>query len=172
MKKIVISSLLLFALCGCNQQNVTETVSEITLTPAEVKKITISDTNTAAVLNKYEGCAYDFDLDGVEDEVFLSTDAKKDEDGEYMWDDSHEWKLTVSTDKGKYILYDEYIHGNPELSLREYYNEDGSTYPILHLTISTGSSFEIREYKYDNGVFNESTIYNSGYINEISIEKY
>ena len=170
MKRIIIALVFVCSLCGCSKE-VVNTSSQVSPSPhvKEIKKTEVSYENN---MNKYEGCSYDFDSDGDEEEVLLLTDAKKDETGEYMWDDSHHWQLVVNTTDGGYTLYDEYVHGMLELNLSEYYSEDGNTHPIVRLSISTGASFTIKEYRFDYNVFKETTAYDTGYINELLIEKY
>lgn len=179
MKKTVLALLIALSLCGCTSvQQASDPETSPAVTPnttqagesaAPERKIEISgDTSKYDAMTKYEDCVTDITGSG-EDEIALLTSAEKDPEGEFMWDDSQDWALTVKNGSGVYVLYDENTRGTPALNVSEYY-DDGST--VIRLTLSSSSGFEIREYRYSDNAFSEKVAYSTGAINELSINKY
>lgn len=123
-------------------------------------------------MNKYSGCVYDINGDGAEEEILLLTSAKKDSDGEYVWDDSQSWALIVKTDDGVYPLFEEHAHGKLKLYVSERYDNNGDIRPIIRLEASSSSEFSIKEYSYNGEDFEKKVVYDAGVINELSTEEY
>lgn len=175
MKKIIFALAALTLFSGCAK----EELPQDTATPVtslnvseEYKKIEKTDNISHDCLNKYQDCYYDFDTDGVEEAVTLYTSAEKDENGEFMWDDSQDWLLTVEGNNGNYILCDSHTHGKLDLFVSENYGSNGEITPSIRLVVSAGSGFEIKEYTYSDGNFFEQTVYNAGDLNELPVYQY
>lgn len=167
MKKLLVIMLITLLFSACEKPVAPTPVNE------NATKIELSQPGEKFdEMSNYEGCTYDFDADGNDEHILLMTDAKKDKDGEYMWDDSHHWILAVETEDGIYNLYDNYLHGMLSLNVGEVYDENDTPYPIIRLAISSSSGFSINEYKYTENSFMMETVYDTGYINELSIEKF
>lgn len=169
MKKLCILIMVTMILSGCTTGKRNE-IENFENSPKIIKAE--EDLGKYDFLTRYAGCEYDITDDGVEEEFLLLTSAKKDDSGEYMWDDSQEWALIVKSDMGTYTLFNEYMRGKIDFYLSERYESDGSISPVIRLEVSSGSEFFIKEYTYNNDAFEEKMVYNSGAINEISIEKY
>lgn len=100
---------------------------------------------------------FDFDNDDKEDTIKLITSATM-EDGEFLNDDGHHWKMTVETAEGTYLLYDEYIQlGDAEIDLGEIYNEEPEK--LIILTLTTGAGKSIIHYTFRDGAFYEELVY-------------
>ena len=108
----------------------------------------------------------DFDKDGSEEEIELYTSAKKDSDGNIMWDDGQRWLLLVRKSDRDFVLYDDYIQlGNLEFWL--YSEEDGEgEYHISTIRPSSGGLF-FSDYTYDveKNVFIKKDIFQASGIN-------
>ncbi len=172
MKK-VIALMILMMLCGCTSNG---DVINNTASPTfseENKEIirAIEDNKEFETLSKVQWCEYDINMDGEDESISLLTDAKIDKKGHYMWDDSNSWCLVVKSKDGLYLLYDEHIHGDLDIHVSEYYNEDGTITPVIRLDVSSGAGFDITEYRFEGEGFSKKVVYTTGAINEISIEK-
>lgn len=173
MKKLLILCLILvFCIAGCTEKiDPVPTVSS-GIVDDNTKKIEIvKDADKFSTLNIFEDCEHSFT--NTENEVvILATSAEVDEDGYFMWDDSQEWVLYVKNDEGVYPLYEESLHGMLSLNVSEHYLDNGGIEDVIRLTISGSAGFEIREYKFCDGVFTENIAYTTGAINELSVNKY
>lgn len=180
MKKIVLIAALLLALCSCTSGEQPSDSAKPVISPnvtqqaiKEYKTIGKEENNEKYEnFNEYQDCAYDFDHDDVEENITLYTSAQKDDNGEFMWDDSQNWILAVEGNNGSYTLYEAHERGKLELFVSENYGENGEEYPSIRLMISTSSGFEIREYTYRDGNFREEVVYNAGSLNELSVNQY
>lgn len=123
-------------------------------------------------MTRVEDCIYPISGADEEDEIVLFTDAKKDDQGEFMWDDSQNWALVVISRDGIYPLYEAYQHGRLHMNMSEYYEDGDNPVPVIRLSISTSAGFEIREYRYTDKKFTEKKAFETGEINEISINSY
>ena len=119
-------------------------------------------------LSKYEEAFYDFDGDGNEDNILLLTSMEKDETG-FSGDDRNQWLLMVRTAKGTYPLFDNTTNSLLDMSVYES-ETDGEV--IIRLSLASTSSYEMAEYRYDDGKFNKITVYSTGAINELQVKKY
>ena len=132
---------------GCANNNTEEPIENIT-------KIEVSaDVNVSGyeLLGEYS-CDI---IGGVnEDDIKLYTSAKRDKKGELMWDDSQGWVIICETDNGVYELYNERIHGNAYMMVSDFYN-DGQEEKVITLLVESNTAYEIREYRYKDGVFVE-----------------
>ena len=69
MKKILIATVILIFLCGCTQKSTdTVTTSSEVITDSKTKINLTGKTDDN--LLKYEGCRYDFDGDGADEEIW------------------------------------------------------------------------------------------------------
>lgn len=100
---------------------------------------------------------HDVISDGNADIIALRTSAGR-EDGELLLDDSQEWALTVQCTDGVYTLYREHTHGTPYMDVSELYIGE-KTVPVITLYIFAGAGTEIRQYRFRDGAFYESTVY-------------
>ncbi len=183
MKRIILALGLVLALAGCKGANAptsttpttepSPTVSATAEPTPAAKKIEISENKGQyKKMNKAAECSYDITHSGgAEENILLLTDAAY-ENGEFLWDDSQNWALVVQNDEGVYPLFENHMHGKAELSVSEVYNTDSDTVPVIRLTVSSSASYEIREYRYENGAFYEQIPYSAGGINEIPVETY
>ena len=185
MKKFLILLIALLALSGCKDAK--ETATEPTQTPEVIETLSPEKSAEPQItktiemeektgqfehMQKFEECHYDItNSGGAEEYIYLLTDAQKDASGEFLWDDSHNWALVVENEQGVYPLFREYRRGNPELNVSEVY-EGEEIIPVIRLTLSSSASYEIREYRFENGKFYESIPYSAGAINEIPVTKY
>lgn len=167
MKKLWLIAALMLALTGCNAGEPVQTEN-----PSEAEKAEIIEIDTEyqmKTLSKYEEAVYDFDGDGNDDNILLLTSMKK-EGNVFMADDRNQWHLAVITSKGTYPLFDGATSGKLDMSL--YVTEDEKSEPVIRLTSKTTSSYDIFEYRYDNGNFVKNNVYTSGVINEMPVTKY
>lgn len=175
MKKILLSALLLLCLAGCNVSQPTSVDVDPSPTQSaqaeNTQKITVSqDAAKYESMNLYQECEYS--ITGADNEVVkLFTDALKDDENMFMWDDSHNWALVVENSNGVYPLYSEYTHAIPSMNVSEYYT-DNKVVPVIRLIISSSASFEIREYRFDGNSFSQTVPYSSGALNELPIIQY
>ena len=177
-KKITaLIAILVLCLSGCSRSEPASAPADITPSPAPTatqaarKTIGITDDNSKyADMTVYQDCEYDITGTGNE-KIELLTDAQKDSDGTFMWDDSHNWALIVKTDKGIYPLYSEYTHAQPSMNVSEY-SSSGKEIPVIRLSIPSSASFEIREYRFENNSFVEAVPYSTGAMNELPINQY
>lgn len=175
MKKILLTAFAIMLLCGCSTDDLPKNSATPVTSPSideQYKKIEKTNNTNYEALNKYRDCYYDFDHDDVEEAVTLYTSAQKASDGEFMWDDSQNWVLTVEGNNGSYVLSNEHIHGKQELFVGEKYEKDGNVSASIRLVISASSGFEIKEYTYKDGNFYENTVYDAGALNELSVNQY
>lgn len=100
---------------------------------------------------------YDVISDGNADIISLVTSAQQ-EDGVWLFDDSQEWGLVVRTEGGNYVLYDDHAHGMLYMDVSEFYEGD-ETVPVISLYIFSGAGTEIRQFRYRDGAFYQSTAY-------------
>lgn len=182
MKKLIFAVSLVLVLSGCGKNTTpASTMPEKTETPAATstaaptpaaKKIELTkNEGQYKSMNKAAECSYDMTHSGgAEENILLLTDAAY-ENGEFLWDDSQNWALVVQNDEGIYPLFENHMHGMAELSVSEVYT-DSDVIPVIRLTISSSASYEIREYRYENGAFYEQIPYRAGGINEIPVETY
>jgi hypothetical protein len=177
MKKIFLIAAVILCLSGCNSVEApkqTETPPAQTAAADAPQKKTIkisADSAKYDAMNVVEDCIYDITGTG-EETIALLTDAEKDENGEFLWDDSQDWALVVKSSGGIYPLYDAHSHGKLSMNVSESYQEDGSTVPVIRLSISASAVFEIREYRWEDGEFTEKTAYSTGAINELTVNRY
>lgn len=180
MKKICVLLAVMMMLSGCSGKNdpspsssptSSAAVTEAPKSDAEVIKLQ-ENKDEYDSMNKYSGCVYDINGDGAEEEILLLTSAKKDSDGEYIWDDSQNWALIVKTDDGIYPLYENHAHGKLKLYVSELYDNNGDIRPVIRLETSSSSEFSIKEFTYNGEGFEEKTAYDAGVINELSVEEY
>ncbi len=178
MKKLFLIALTLLCLAGCTNEEkptIVESPSPLATYEQEPDKTIgiVKDDGWYENLNVYEDCEHNFTHSGdSEERVVLVTSAQKDEDGFFMWDDSQHWALYVENDEGIYPLYDSSIHGRLSMNVSEHYLENGEIEDVIRLTISQSAGFEIREYRFSDGVFHESVAYTAGAINELSVNRY
>lgn len=177
MKKIILLIAIAAVLSSCSSDKTpsvtaTPVVSPNVIDENEYKIIDKTENRSYVNMNKYQDCNYDFDHDDVEETVTLYTNAQRDDKGDFLWDDSQDWILTVEGNNGNYILYDEHMHGKLEMFVSEKYKKDGNITPSVRLVISTSAGFEIKEYTYSDGNFREEIVYNAGDINELSVNQY
>jgi len=170
MKKIILLTAMLFCLCACESTD----PPKPSATPENAVTIALSEnTGEFENMNVYEDCEHDITKSGDENEkISLLTSAKKDSDGHFMWDDIREWVLLVENEQGIYPLYNAKNHATLSMNVSEHYLENGETEDVIRLTISSSAGYEIREYTFSDGVFAEKIAYDTGAINELSINKY
>ena len=160
MKKRILASICLVGimLCGCKPTVVEQTPNQEELDP-KTKVISIS--TTPKDVTKWEPLGKfltDVDGDDEDDKIVLYTSAKRDKNGDLMWDDTHEWILCVETKNGVYELYDERIHGNAYMSVSDHYN-DNNEEKVISLYVSANAVNEIREYRFLENTFSETIAY-------------
>lgn len=91
----------------------------------------------------------DFETDFLnfadEVKITLYTDAEQDEDGEWMFDDGHQWTLIAEVDEQVYKLFDERIQ-MADLDLNIYTKDED-----LHVILSQSSTagFQVLDYTFD-----------------------
>lgn len=122
----------------------------------KVKKniLTSIDTNGYNLVSQYE---YDFDSDGKIDTLSILTTAQV-VDGQVIADDGQNWMVTVNTQNGVYMLYDQYLQiGSIQLDIGELYDKE--TTNVIILTQTSGAGKSIIQYTYESGTFNEELVY-------------
>lgn len=172
MKKLFLCLFFIICLTGCNSSKPTSvSVDTIPSATQEARKIVFTkDTDKYNSMNLYQDCEYS--ITGAEDEkIELLTDAARDDNNDFLWDDSQTWVLIVKNKDGIYPLYSEYSHAMPSVNVSEYYIQN-ETIPVIRLLIPSGASFEIREYRFDDNSFTEEIPYSTGAINELPINQY
>lgn len=112
-------------------------------------------------VSRYTG---DVDGDGANENVVLVTEAKKDKNGELLWNDGQNWALYVDGSEKDYVLFKNYVNiGNVYFEVSDYYMKDGVV-PRINLILSTGASFSLKGYSFSSKsmAYEEYTLYNSG----------
>ena len=86
--------------------------------------------------------------------------ASQDDDGEWIWNDGHEWMLTLETSFGYYPLYSRGFIQFGGLSCAAYVDYDDGTLRVL-ITEEWGAGYYIHECTFDNDkdAFKIETIY-------------
>lgn len=114
--------------------------------------------------NLVQSVEWDINKNGEEDKISLYTTAEIDSKGDIMLDDGQEWALIVSTDKGEFELFNDYIQIG---SLDFYVFEIDQDFFITTVQSST-ANLTITEYKYAGDSFVPSVDYNpTGNVNMI-----
>ena len=171
MKKISMLVVLAVALAmaGCTNGNQTQTAPSAS--PAASPVVTQAQEKPEKKIEKISGdtipaewttlgvAEHDVISDGNTDIISLRTSAQR-EDGELLLDDSQEWALTVQTLDGIYPLYREHTHGTLYMDVSEFYMGIEAV-PVITLYILTGAGTEIRQYRYRDGEFYETTVYST-----------
>jgi len=105
----------------------------------------------------------DLDGDNKDEEIVLATTAECNKNGEFIWNDGQDWALYVIDGSEKYLLFNEYINaGYPYMEIADYYMEDGAK-PQINVVISTGASFILRGYSYqeEQSAYAEEILYST-----------
>lgn len=91
--------------------------------------------------------------------ISMYTNADKDKDGNFMWDDGQYWKLIVHTDEGDYLLYDNYLQIG-QLKFLVYF-EDEDLNICLFETSSSGLKLINYEFEKDHNYFEGELEFNA-----------
>lgn len=180
MKKILLIGALCSLLCvsACTDQGNPNASAEPTTEPTPVtttaptpspapssKIITASeDSKIGEGWSKVGSYGYDIDSDGTEENISLCTSAKKNKNGEFMWDDSQQWVLEVTDGIETFTLFDEYLPlGNIYFEVADYYDEEGNEIPCIMLVESSSTNFTVIRYTFNSeeNTFAENIVFNS-----------
>lgn len=94
--------------------------------------------------------------------VFLYTSAEKDEDGNYIWDDSNSWVLEVESKNEYYTLLNKRVQlGSVNFLSGD--NESGES--VITVIVNTTTGLTVEKYTYNGNSFEGETVYNSGVLN-------
>ncbi|MDO4618301.1 MAG: hypothetical protein Q4B31_02120 [Clostridia bacterium] len=88
-------------------------------------------------------------------DIYLATEAERDENGEMMWDDSQKWALVAVGEKNNYVLFDEDIHGQAYMEVDVI--DDIPTITLIR-TSSLGLSVTRYHYVFENSHFITDTV--------------
>lgn len=146
---VLVFSIVLITGCGKNDD-----VSKGNIMPSKLP----DGAATWTEINRYTG---DVDADGIDENVILSTTAERDENGEIFWNDGQNWLLYIEDREETYVLLDEYIQlGNVYFEVLDYYMED-KTQPCINIITSTGSGFNLKNYTFVDGGYEEMALYST-----------
>jgi len=157
-----------------SKKDIAESVEPDIVEDIAIRKIEAS-TLPANVLDWTEVSRYtgDVDGDGANENVVLVTEAKKDKNGEFLWNDGQDWAVFVEDTNGVYILLDKFVQaGSVYFDVSDYYMNDGAQPKIL-ITETTGAGLVLKTYTYsetENG-YVEETIYDTGAVTEAGINR-
>ena len=175
MKKALI---LLFAVCvslsACtnNVSNSDETTENQTSQTA-ISEITTKVNSQAERLAEMEKLneisKNEFTVGDTKAIVTLATDAEKDENGEFMWDDGHIFALEVNIDNNySYLFKPERIQLG-DISYKAFENYNNNSFNIItNYFASSGIITKHFEYKADEKAFYERNILNYDNINVLN----
>lgn len=113
--------------------------------------------------NRVESYVGDVDADGADEEVILVTSAERNADGDFIWNDGHNWALYVTDREQNYLLFKEHINaGYPYFEISDYYMEDGAK-PQITAIVSSGAGFTVKGYSFSeaDGGYVEKVIYDT-----------
>lgn len=102
------------------------------------------DIKSMTKLNEF---SYDLDLDNSEEKIELYTAAGRNEKGEMMWDDGHNWLLIVWDGENAYQLLSEYV----QLGSVYFTVSNNSVVKVsnINVIVQTGSSFSLETYAFN-----------------------
>ena len=100
--------------------------------------------------------------------ISIYTDAYKDYNGEFMYNDSHEWMLLMETSSGVYPLFPRKTIHIGGISCAVFFDDDNALHVLI--TEQWGSSYQIYDciFDCDRNAFMVKSVYDSGIINFIS----
>ncbi len=153
MKKLLLLSLL-FLITGCSEQNLVTIIeaSEIELPEQAYLLDTVMDDH----LGDEEDTVWaDLTGDGIEEEIlmYITPSPFDEETGEAtMWEHLHLWHLIVKEGEKTYTLFNDNVRG----TLSFWVTETPET--RLLLVDQSGVQLIVYEFKYNNGVFERSTL--------------
>ncbi len=98
--------------------------------------------------------------------AMLYTTAGKDEDGEFMWDDSQEFALVVEHDSGYHELIPRQMIQLGEIDFKTFYEVETNDFHVL-AEYNQMAGVKIVDFVYDEekGEFNETVVYEASNIN-------
>jgi len=148
-----------------SKKDIAESVEPDIVEDIAIRKIEAS-TLPANVLDWTEVSRYtgDVDGDGANENVVLVTEAKKDKNGEFLWNDGQNWALFVDGSDKDYVLFQNYVNiGNAYFEVSDYYMADGAV-PRINLILSTGAAFCVKSYVFSpsDATYGEQMLYDSG----------
>ncbi|MBR5614267.1 MAG: hypothetical protein IKW64_03065 [Clostridia bacterium] len=180
LRLTLVTLMLIFALTGCNGNNtqtpqVQESENALQNEAVVQQQVVRAQTLPAGIAGFTEVTSYtgDVDADGIDERVVLSTEAEREPNGEFLWNDGQDWALYVEDTNGVYVLLDQYIQaGNAYFEVSDYYMKDGAE-PKISVMITTGAGFSLKTYgfsKTENG-YAEETVYDTGSVTESGINR-
>ncbi|MDP4109267.1 MAG: hypothetical protein Q8878_04485 [Bacillota bacterium] len=123
------------------------------------------DGTYAKDLNVYDSFDYDITEDKVPDKIVLYTAAKKDQNGQWAFDDGQEWALVAVVGARSYALFDRRYVQNGSVSYQVFKSEGGAAHVLV--TCREGSGIKVSDFVYaaKGNAFTETVVYSSGTIN-------
>lgn len=143
MKKImtVLAVVALFALCGCKNEEVVSLPKEIVIDRSE--NVDLSG------LNEYKSIKNTAleEVSGIKS-VVLYTDAQKDGQEDFLWDDGQNYMLLAEDGDGYFELIPKTYLQLCDFDISYFEKLDTNEHCVL-VTIRSGSSYIVKEFKYD-----------------------
>ncbi len=110
-----------------------------------------------------EDIEVDIDGDGQNERIILNISPAPvpdpDNEGQYLWDSSQVWQLLVQDEGEYYTLFDDHVHGLAEMYV---VNEENNQNAIVFQ--QKGTNMNLSVFRYKDGYFEKSVVYNSGMI--------
>ncbi len=159
MKKLIFVLMMLVLISGCdkawvmqNTQPTAQPTGQADTVAPEGEAVEPSEVDFSKCKTVVGEYCFDINKDGNEDGIRLAVSAEK-ENGEIMWDDLHDWLLTVSIGDEDYVLYD----GRVALG-SVYYNvfERTNGEIVISVTEESTAKYSVTEFVYTGKGFQRS----------------
>jgi hypothetical protein len=169
-RKICLGVLMLSFLVACQQEPQKESNTSDTGTKQNSKE----DLQTEKVIIKpvkietfpvslYDQTEFDLDRDGEMEQIEMYVNAEKDEKGEFMWDDGHNWLFVVKDGEHTYPLFDGWVQlGKLSFWLIE---SDGTPMIILLKTGTAEFNLQTFTFNAEESGFIQETHFNPENVN-------
>ncbi|WP_097157775.1 hypothetical protein [Bacillus oleivorans] len=92
----------------------------------------------------YEQTGFDIDQDGEDEQIELYVNAHKDEDGEFAWDDGHNWLFVVKDGNETYPLYDGWV----QLGSLSFWLIESNETPMIILLKTGTAEFTLQTFRF------------------------
>jgi hypothetical protein len=150
----VIGFICLFLIAGCSEQTTTEKTDSSQIKPGDISSY--EDTFVAEQIE--ENIDDDDSLESVKLLISPAPMPDPENEGHYLWGDSHVWQIVVEDDGKRYELFNDNVQGLGELFI---VNEEEGKNTIAFLTKGTTLGLFLINYNKE-GYFEMKESYNKG----------
>jgi hypothetical protein len=163
-RKISIGVLMLLFLVACQQEQPNASKKPNTEIKQNSKEDLETDSKKVVIkpqkietfpVSLYDQTEFDLDRDGENERIEMYVNAEKDDKGEFMWDDGHNWLFVVKDGEHTYPLFDGWV----QLGKLSFWLIESNGTPMIIL-LKTGTA----EFNLQTFTFNAEE---SGFIQEV-----